>query len=348
VIVTKLPRGVRIHNGYVEARLQHHGKSIVKHFGAESDRAVKAAKIWVQSTKLKISLNQYSPEDLEHRLSIPDACDTYLKLHGPSLQGGFNGRNYHNLRRVLKQIKAAWATRMLDTISPLDVRDFRALYKSPGTRNRYHTVITSMFARFEDWNEDGNVIRRVKLPKKNPGSKWPKEDERPYIRKRVLSPEEWDRFSTAASARCLRCCEWLLSSSLRVGDAKKNIADGVQGKTGGAFSIPFDAPADLDWTNFRTDFYEAKKAANIKDFTPRDLRRTGPTWMMRDGTPLPVLQKILGHADIRTTQRYLHVNESDTTNAREKLKTRFKLGGKVGGTALENQVENVAKHVDNQ
>lgn len=347
MILAKLPPGVRIKKGYVEARIQHNGRAVHKHFGLECERNIKAAKIWVQSTKLKISLNQYDPEGLERRLSVAEACDVYDRLHGPSLKGGANGRNHRNLRRALKQIKPHLGLKMMDAVTPLDIRDFRARFKTPGTRNRYHTVITSMFARFEEWNET-NEIRKVKLPAKNPGSKWPKEDERPYIRKRVLSPEEWDRFVSYASPRCRQNCEWLLSTSLRVGDAKQGVSQGVQGKTGGSFSIPFDAPAHLDWRNFMNDFRKAKKAANIKDFTPRDLRRTGPTWMMRDGAHPRVLQAILGHADIRTTQRYLHVDESDTKDAREKLISRFKLGGKVGGNAVEKKDEKEVKSIDNK
>ncbi len=37
-----------------------------------------------------------------------------------------------------------------------------------------------------------------------------------------------------------------------------------------------------------------------------DLRHTGLTWMADAGIPLRVLQRIAGHGQITTTQRYLH------------------------------------------
>ncbi|MFI6365207.1 tyrosine-type recombinase/integrase [Nocardia sp. NPDC050630] len=42
-----------------------------------------------------------------------------------------------------------------------------------------------------------------------------------------------------------------------------------------------------------------------------DLRHTGLTWMAEAGVSLHVLQKIAGHADSRTTERYLHPDRRD-------------------------------------
>jgi integrase len=50
-----------------------------------------------------------------------------------------------------------------------------------------------------------------------------------------------------------------------------------------------------------------------------DLRHTGLTWMADAGVSLHVLQKIAGHADSRTTERYLHPDRSEITGAGDKL-----------------------------
>jgi integrase/recombinase XerD len=39
---------------------------------------------------------------------------------------------------------------------------------------------------------------------------------------------------------------------------------------------------------------------------PHVLRHSAATLMSADGVPLPEIQRVLGHADIRTTQRYIH------------------------------------------
>ncbi|WP_280377280.1 tyrosine-type recombinase/integrase [Nocardia wallacei] len=50
-----------------------------------------------------------------------------------------------------------------------------------------------------------------------------------------------------------------------------------------------------------------------------DLRHTGLTWMADAGVPLHVLQKIAGHADSRTTEKYLHPDLREVTGAGDKL-----------------------------
>ncbi|WP_067657215.1 site-specific integrase [Nocardia harenae] len=50
-----------------------------------------------------------------------------------------------------------------------------------------------------------------------------------------------------------------------------------------------------------------------------DLRHTGLTWMADAGVPLHVLQKIAGHADSRTTEKYLHPDNAEITGAGDKL-----------------------------
>ncbi|BDT92478.1 hypothetical protein IFM12275_24540 [Nocardia sputorum] len=50
-----------------------------------------------------------------------------------------------------------------------------------------------------------------------------------------------------------------------------------------------------------------------------DLRHTGLTWMADAGVSLHVLQKIAGHADSRTTERYLHPDRREITRAGDKL-----------------------------
>ena len=45
------------------------------------------------------------------------------------------------------------------------------------------------------------------------------------------------------------------------------------------------------------------------------LRHSFGTTMAAAGVPLPVLQELMGHADVKTTRRYVHVNERQKRDA---------------------------------
>mgnify|MGYP001772519019 CR=1 FL=1 len=55
------------------------------------------------------------------------------------------------------------------------------------------------------------------------------------------------------------------------------------------------------------------------DLRPHILRHTFATIAIRRGVPLPIVQRLLGHKDIRTTQIYTHIVNSDVEEAYKKV-----------------------------
>ena len=68
-------------------------------------------------------------------------------------------------------------------------------------------------------------------------------------------------------------------------------------------------------TNRRKHWEAALRDAGIDDFRWHDLRHTFATWLGTKGAGLQVIQKALGHADVRTTMKYLHVIRGDVAQA---------------------------------
>jgi len=63
-------------------------------------------------------------------------------------------------------------------------------------------------------------------------------------------------------------------------------------------------------------FKRALKECGIsEDFWFHDLRHTAASWLNDEGVPVQVISKFLGHSDIRTTMRYIHIDDKEVNAA---------------------------------
>lgn len=261
------------------------------------------------------------------RVTIEEACDLFFKHHSP----GLTASSARDLGYRLKRIQRIWEGIWLDDITKYHVRDLLAQYRSVGDRLKYLRALTTLFNRFEEWNEDGKVLGfTVKIPLKNPATKWRKEmkpsQKKEHPRERVLTLEEWQKFRPHLTKRAMAICDLALRRFLRTTDIRRithlsiegDQIRGLQKKTGEPFLVPTlsKQPKKYDFTNFREEFLLAQIAADMNypvdhplHFNVRDLRRTGATWAYKKTKDLVGISKMLGHTNIKTTIRYLHIDE---------------------------------------
>ena len=90
-----------------------------------------------------------------------------------------------------------------------------------------------------------------------------------------------------------------------------------------------------------TAWKAALRRADIEDFRFHDLRHTAATWMIQQGVPLEVVQDLLAHADIKTTQRYAHHAPGAKSDAFDTLAARFgHIGRDDDGEEVDSKTEN--------
>jgi len=342
--------GIVIDRGYVYIRIWPQGRQrrmFRQHFGPANKENLARAEYKLREYRNQIANGQFNVPDQQMRITVNQACDVYWQLHaqGKPSRAGF--------RTSLNHIRDAWGERYFDEVTYEDVEQYRQAAereRAPSTVNREHTIITHMPRIFRRWIATGQ-ISPVKLPD-NPGSLVSKAPETEHRRTRVLSMEEYERLQAHASPSLRLICEMAVTTLLRKRDLElltrenynpiTRTLSGIQTKTvvpgrskGRPYCIPIENPelekrimategCLLDFTNFRKEFEAVVKAANLKGFVFKDLRRTGATWLHKKGMDLKTISLLLGHASTQMTETYLGIVDGHTREAARLLQNTFR------------------------
>jgi site-specific recombinase XerD len=89
---------------------------------------------------------------------------------------------------------------------------------------------------------------------------------------------------------------------------------------------PYLFPSPSTGEPFQSVFYswdKARKAAHIDTVRMHDLRHSFASAMVNSGMTLYDVKQILGHSNIRTTERYAHLSNSRLRQAAESVTTFY-------------------------
>ena len=89
----------------------------------------------------------------------------------------------------------------------------------------------------------------------------------------------------------------------------------------GAGAFVFPSPRDPSRPRGRDLglWYRIRKDAGIEDVRLHDLRHTHASHAVMNGVPVPVVSRLLGHADVGMTLRYAHLGDRDIERAAERV-----------------------------
>jgi integrase len=249
--------------------------------------------------------------------------------------------NGHKLRwaseveRYIKQIlRIVNATILIENLTDADVNDFVQARLTEGggeyAINRALSIWRAMHRR-----------ARKKWKQRTQEIDWADFFTPETKRVRFITLEEVRRLMDALPPRLSLAVEWSLYTGCREAETFSLVWDDVHldrgyatvvAKGGNIHTVWLSAHAlDLlgrverrgryvfDRTNKRRAFNTALVRAGIADFCWHDLRHTHATWLRQAGAPVEVVQRSLGHADVATTMRYAHVDDSELRDALRQL-----------------------------
>lgn len=187
--------------------------------------------------------------------------------------------------------------------------------------NRHIDTLKTLFAKAVEWGKlKSNVVSNVKRLRV---------DNR---RVRYLSHEEVKRLLEAAKPRLKEFLILALNTGMRranlVGlqwediDFKNGVIHVLKTKSGKAYDVPINnvvlglfkamhkkesTGLVLNTTNLKRDFNSALKKAKIENCTIHDLRHTFASHLALKGIDIYTISQLMGHSDIKMTQRYAHL-----------------------------------------
>jgi integrase len=269
-------------------------------------------------------------------ISFADYCDVFIG----HVKEDLRPRVVVRYRTSLKPLRAFFEKRKLTAIDAESIEKFkqmRATHVTHASTNRDLQVLRRMLNLAVIWGYLRDTpMRFIKLFRETKG------------RVRYLSSDEYAALARHCSPELKRIVDVALLTGMRQGEMlalmwadldlengfisinnpkngvarKVAISDDVnaelralkaQGRSVYAFTDKSGAP--LSPRTLQWQFRRALDSSGVENFRFHDLRHTAASWMAMADVPMQKIKMILGHLDIRMTDRYSHLSPESTTDA---------------------------------
>ncbi len=308
--------------------IRHNGSKIQKSLET-SDR--KLAQAIEAKIRTEIVEGNYFEKLIGQNKTFRDLMDKFMKEYAPKVSSNMK-RSYTT---SLKHLNPFFGGSNLLSISPKMISRYKVLRNdegaAPASVNRELSMLSKAFnlsVREWEWLKDNPASRVPKDKENNERDRWLTKDEEKKILD--ISPEWLRDIIIFALNTGLRLQELLSLEWSRVNLLRRTILI-QETKNGNPKTLPLNKIA-LDVLNqrskvksikndyvffnsngkkinphfLRMSFYKVLRKVGIENLWLHDLRHTFATRMAQAGVDLYKISKLLGHKDIKMTQRYAH------------------------------------------
>jgi integrase len=240
---------------------------------------VSICKVLVRSFKGK-ALRQINPADVE-------AFKQQL-LNTPTKHGNKRSQaSVNNPLRVLSKILSLAVDAELIPSNPcFRVRKFR-----PNNR-RLRVLSIEEEGRLFSQLKENDLLKRIILVALNTG-----------LRRGEIFNLQWEDVDFSRDRLIVRKTKTSIERFVPINTTMRELLHSIRQQTGHVFPSPRTGRKLFD---LKKSFRKAVDDAGIKNFRFHDLRHTFATRLSDNGVDVVVLQRILGHSDVRTTMIYTH------------------------------------------
>lgn len=310
------------------------------------DISLSQAKALADKARAQIALGQDPLSQKQAAREVPTFAEFIEQRYLPFVKGYKKAWN-SDVSYLNNQILPVLGKKHLDEITKKDIIDFhhglRAKGYKPGTCNRSLILLRYAFNLAIRWEIPGVTA--------NPTKDTPLFDDFAGQRDRFLSQEETHRLFDAVKQSDNPMLQFIVPMLILSGARKREVLDAKWEdfdldrrqwripvtKTGrpryvplsnGVITllanVPHDERCPYVFANPKTkkpyesifnSWNKARKAAGLQDVRLHDLRHSFASFLVNAGRSLYEVQRILGHTQIKTTQRYAHLSQDTLLDA---------------------------------
>ena len=286
-------------------------------------------------------------------------ADEFLERHGRH----WKPRTVEtNTRIVRKNILPAFGHMTVDAITDDDVKHwFASLGERPGIANRAMPVLSVMMRMAELWGyraHNTNPCKRTRRYRMKPKERFLTAEEMARLNAVLTRDEFWCphvvaivrllmltgcRFGEIASLEW----DWIKGKRIHLPDSKSGprtvwLSDAARAvidaipRYGGDCPYLFPGrPATRHVETIQKQWDRIREEADLPDLRLHDLRHTWASVAAMNGVGMVTIAKLLGHALVETTERYVHLSDRSVAEAADRVSGR--ISAALAGSGAESE-----------